>query len=138
MLGWIWKATIAYGDGAVYMARDTVQATDRANAIKLAKAALENERADLARKRGVATVKRGTFRLWLPQYTSVGSYTILYVDREGDCYCARCAARVDTWQDDPRIMQGAFDEGAPEECVTCGNTIESSYGDPDATEAADA
>ncbi len=57
----------------------------------------------------------------LPQYTSIGSYTILYVDsKSGECYCAECAK--------PEHDAGTFDEGEPIPCDECGTAIESSYG----------
>jgi hypothetical protein len=62
----------------------------------------------------------------LPQYTSIGSYTIIYQDVEGDVYCARCATRHRGFY--PIKYASVFYEGAPEECAECGKPIESSYG----------
>jgi hypothetical protein len=85
----------------------------------------------LARVYEIAGVNPGET---LPQYTSPGSYTILYCTKRGECACAACASE---WSDsaDPIAHAGAFDEGAPEECAECGKAIESSYGDPEVEEA---
>ena len=55
----------------------------------------------------------------LPQYTSVGCYTILY-ERNGECFCAKCARHSD--------RAATYDEGETLECAKCGHEIESSYG----------
>jgi hypothetical protein len=70
-------------------------------------------------------------RVSLPQYTSFGGQTMLYLDRENDCYCARCAAKSEVWEEHGPITWGVFDEGSPETCADCGREIESFYGDPD-------
>lgn len=63
----------------------------------------------------------------LPQYTSPGSYTILYLTRNGDDVCAKCATSYDN-SDDPITQAGTYDEGPTLECVVCACDIESSYG----------
>lgn len=55
----------------------------------------------------------------LPQYTSLGGYTILYT-RDNECFCAKCARTTD--------HAATYDEGDPIECDECGAEIESSYG----------
>ncbi len=66
----------------------------------------------------------------LPRYTSLGSYTILYVTKRGETLCAKCA-EADTQEDDPVVGGQVFWEGPSEFCVNCNVEIESSYGDPD-------
>ena len=66
----------------------------------------------------------------LPQYSSIGSYTILYVSKASEPLCADCASDPENKAD----VCGTYDEGAPLECEICGATIESSYGDPDTEE----
>jgi len=58
----------------------------------------------------------------LVQYSSFGSYTILYCGPKGECYCAKCASKVQI------AHVGTYDEGDPLECESCGAEIESSYG----------
>ena len=61
----------------------------------------------------------------LPQYTSLGSYTILYL--AGDrTLCAECATKL---HDEGELVTGyPFDEGDPIPCDDCDREIESSYG----------
>ena len=65
----------------------------------------------------------------LPQYTSPGSYTILYLTRDGEEVCAKCASVSDD-ATDPIAHAGVYDEGPTLECSVCACDIESSYGDP--------
>lgn len=71
----------------------------------------------------------------LPQYASIGGYTIAYYTEAGNFLCARCAtAEIRAWQvdlsDDPPVAYGTYDEGPPQVCDECNKVIESSYGDP--------
>lgn len=62
----------------------------------------------------------------LPQYTSIGSYTIIYYAKDGSEFCAKCAKDSDTGE---RIMHAdVYWEGEPIQCAHCGKDIESSYG----------
>ena len=70
----------------------------------------------------------------LPQYSSIGCYTILYLSKASEPLCADCASDPENKAD----VCGDFAEGAPIECAVCGKQIESSYGDPDAEADPDA
>lgn len=62
----------------------------------------------------------------VPQYTSLGSYTILYLHgNNADTLCAKCVAAL---EDHERVAFSTFDEGEPEQCAECGAEIASSYG----------
>lgn len=63
----------------------------------------------------------------LPQYSSIGSYTILYVTQRNDCLCAKCAGKHRD-HTNPVVAAGTYDEGDTLECEECGTDIESSYG----------
>lgn len=63
----------------------------------------------------------------LPQYSSIGGYTILYQTRKGNFLCAKCATAHDD-EDDAVSHAGSYDEGEPVNCNTCEEEIESSYG----------
>jgi len=64
-------------------------------------------------------------RFGLPQYTSVGCYTILYLDKHSEPLCVACA----TWERfKGPIVSGAFWEGDSLQCAECNGDIESSYG----------
>jgi hypothetical protein len=56
-----------------------------------------------------------------------GGYPIIYVSREGDVFCGKCAPRHVS-----RETGSPFYEGSPEFCADCNEEIESAYGDPDA------
>lgn len=70
----------------------------------------------------------------LPAYTSVGGYTIVYLTADSLVLCAPCANKpVDEWSN-PAVDGDVYWEGPPMECDDCNAAIESSYGDPDATD----
>lgn len=81
----------------------------------------------------------------LPQYTSPGSYTILYaVTGTNTWLCAKCATAAH--HAGMALVHGSFDEGPAVECegsslydldLDCDTEIASSYGDPDADDADD-
>jgi len=60
----------------------------------------------------------------LPQYSSIGSYTILYLDKKGHALCARCASKPGA----EIVRESTYDEGPAIECDGCGKKIKSSYG----------
>ncbi|TXI90582.1 MAG: hypothetical protein E6Q36_01240 [Chryseobacterium sp.] len=67
----------------------------------------------------------------LPQYSSVGGYTIGYYSDSGDMFCADCAADPDN-----EVSEiDAYFEGPTVHCDGCNAEIESAYGDPDAEES---
>jgi hypothetical protein len=75
----------------------------------------------------------------LPQFSSVGAYTICYYTNGGSTLCAKCATEtIIEWHDDPEgtydppTMYDTYDEGPTIQCDGCSDSIESSYGDPDA------
>jgi hypothetical protein len=74
-----------------------------------------------------------------PKSSMPGLYTIEYLDKYGEVYCAACATAV--WArflagDMTSRMEemihghGTYDEGPDIECCNCATTLESSYGDP--------
>lgn len=72
-------------------------------------------------------------------FTSLGSYTLMYVHADGECSHPACArkqaleqARLVRDRSSERIVTlGTYDEGPTLECILCNEPIESSYGDPD-------
>ena len=70
----------------------------------------------------------------LPQYTSVGCYTLLYLAPTAynglDVLCAKCATieRTRGYQVNTLYVT-SYDEGANETCNECGCSIPSSYGE---------
>jgi hypothetical protein len=66
----------------------------------------------------------------LPQYSSVGGYTIAYYTKDGDTMCAECTADPENGAEYSDVHY----EGPSEYCAECNKEIESSYGDPDADE----
>ncbi len=62
-----------------------------------------------------------------PRFTSLGSYPLIYLDKDGEVLCAKCA------DEETEELQGAdvFLEGSPEQCAGCNKEIKSAYGDPD-------
>lgn len=76
-------------------------------------------------------------RYW--SFTSVGSYTLIYIVADGGILCPDCAngdngseATEDPIADKQWRLIGCqtYDEGPPIPCEHCGKEIESSYGDP--------
>lgn len=63
----------------------------------------------------------------LPQYSSIGSQTILYVTKRNDCLCAVCAGKHRDYSN-PVVAAGLFEEGDTLQCEECNEDIESSYG----------
>ena len=65
-----------------------------------------------------------------------GGYPIVYIDKWGDCICAKCANAVLQFPILARsvktlISHGeVFFEGPDEVCARCNDIIESAYGDP--------
>jgi hypothetical protein len=70
----------------------------------------------------------------LPQYTCVGSYTMLYYSEDfSDVFCADCATEALN-TDEPPAHYLVYLEGSVEYCCECGKELESSYGDPEENE----
>lgn len=61
----------------------------------------------------------------MPRYTSIGSYTIIYLDRLDRVFCGGCADESMTSGHRP----GTYDEGPTLHCEECECEIESSYGE---------
>lgn len=67
-----------------------------------------------------------------------GAYPILYVTKSSEVLCAECALKaLRNDDDDPPVAYAIYEEGEPETCVSCGECIESAYGDPDAEDSDD-
>lgn len=60
----------------------------------------------------------------LPQYTSIGSYTIVYLNAKNEPLCAKCATKAGLTEENGEL----FMEGEPTVCDECAVEIESSYG----------
>jgi hypothetical protein len=61
----------------------------------------------------------------LPQYSSVGSYPLVYLDRKTyEFLCAECATNRRLSEKDAGVRW----EGPDEPCQDCGRSIESAYG----------
>jgi predicted RNA-binding Zn-ribbon protein involved in translation (DUF1610 family) len=65
--------------------------------------------------------------------TLPGGYPILYVTRSSEVLCADCATKALRNDDhDAPVAYEFYYEGPSEFCTSCGEEIESAYGDPDA------
>lgn len=77
-------------------------------------------------------------RLWA--FTSVGSYPIVYMTRDGGTLCPACAngengSEATENHEDAQwdiVQSGVYWEGPPLQCDHCYTDIDSAYGDPDA------
>lgn len=69
----------------------------------------------------------------LPAFTSLGGYTILYLDTHESVLCADCATNERN-QGHNEPTGHLFEEGPSTSCEECNIEIESSYGDPDTEE----
>lgn len=65
----------------------------------------------------------------LDQYAWPGGYQMIYVTRDGDVLCAKCAW-IAIVGDNPTIST-VYWEGADLYCDDCGALLPSAYGDPD-------
>lgn len=91
-----------------------------------------NTRRDLTN--ALRSVRAVPSRFW--NFTSLGSYTIVFVCHDGEMAHPQCVA--DNLKDaltrhagDRFCALGTYDEGPTETCLYCDQPIESSYGDPD-------
>ncbi len=64
----------------------------------------------------------------LPAFSSVGCYTLIYLDSSDNVLCAPCATEDGLTENNAH----PFWEGPDMSCDECGDVMESSYGDPDA------
>ena len=64
-----------------------------------------------------------------PAYAWPGGYPIIYITREGEVLCAKCAAFGEE-----SLQADIHWEGQSFFCDYCGTEIESAYGDPDEPE----
>lgn len=71
----------------------------------------------------------GTF----PRYSSLGSYPLIYLTRDGNVLCCECADASVREEDryDPVTSQHVHWEGDPLICEECNVAIESAYGPVD-------
>lgn len=80
-------------------------------------------------REGIAHVHAVYDEVFSP-YAWPGGYTVVFMDRENNVFCANCAKEV-------YIMEGleltasTFDEGNPLYCDECNAVMESSYGESD-------
>jgi hypothetical protein len=72
-------------------------------------------------------------KIEIPSFAPFGGYTMLFVDKDGEDFCGKCANNLD--RSESLQDYGTYDEGPALECAGCGEMIESSYGDPDAPDA---
>lgn len=73
---------------------------------------------------------------YLPSFTSVGCYPVIYLTEHCEVLCADCATKALYQLDDeydPPVTHDVFWEGSPEWCADCNKVIESAYGDPEET-----
>jgi hypothetical protein len=66
----------------------------------------------------------------LPGHVWPGGYPVVYYDKNGESFCAKCASKNRSF--DPIVDGDAYYEGPPQFCADCGTEMESAYGDPDA------
>lgn len=67
----------------------------------------------------------------LANYTSLGCYPLIYVTRDSSLLCGACAFEEIAKGEAAGIQYMIHWEGAPEYCESCGQEIESAYGDPE-------
>jgi len=82
---------------------------------------------------GIVAKGRGLDASRLPRFSSYGSDSILYLDAEDNVLCAACASLEGLLD----INGHPFWEGRALDCDECGDSIESSYGDPDQDQGGD-
>lgn len=81
--------------------------------------------------------RRSDGKLW--SFTSVGSYTLVYLTRDHEVLCPDCANGENGSEACEGHEEAQWDlvgcdvywEGPPVQCAHCGCDIESSYGDPE-------
>ena len=83
--------------------------------------------------KGFGVNPRTAFEKGYPSFSSVGGYTLIYLDNDDNVLCAECAA-AEPEITTPLNHQHAYWEGPDIYCEECGATIESSYGDPETEE----
>lgn len=68
----------------------------------------------------------------MPKYAWPGGYTVVYYDKDGEVWCPDCRreANPEYGFSSPQT----YDEGPIIQCAECNGDIESSYGDPDASD----
>ena len=69
----------------------------------------------------------------LPAYAWPGGYPVLYLDKDNEVLCAKCATEDLAEGDGLLSMVGYFVhyEGPSEFCADCNAEVESAYGDPE-------
>ena len=69
-----------------------------------------------------------------PAYAWPGGYPLLYLDKDNEVLCAKCATADMAEGDGSLSIVGWFihHEGPSEFCAECNEETESAYGDPDA------
>lgn len=77
-----------------------------------------------------STSFRNALDTLFPKYTSLGAYTVVYIESY-NVLCARCARDYFLSHRDAVIIANTYDEGPTLYCDNCSAPIESSYGDPD-------
>ena len=65
----------------------------------------------------------------LMPFTSIGSYTIVYLDKRNNSLCADCATHARVAGE--KVIASTYDEGPDLDCDECGEVMKASYGDPD-------
>jgi len=75
--------------------------------------------------------KKGSDGL-LPSFAWPGEYPIIYIDRECEVVCAKCATTIvdDSETDVEIVAADIYWEGPTMFCAECNCAIESAYGDP--------
>ncbi len=63
----------------------------------------------------------------LPRFSSVGSYPILYLTSESDCFCAGCVDNLDPELDDASGITAHVNWETPTHCDECSEVIEAAY-----------
>lgn len=68
----------------------------------------------------------------LPAYSSIGSYPLIYLDKQNSCLCAECA--TESLNDEVEAFRAVccdvYYEGPSITCDCCSTEIESACGDP--------
>lgn len=65
----------------------------------------------------------------LPEFTSVGAYSIAYLDREGEVVCPQCAEALRA--NGKKVTGFIHWEGESEFCADCNKELPSEYGIPE-------
>lgn len=64
-------------------------------------------------------------------FRTASQYPLIFVNKQGEVICETCAREKDFRELQEEFVWDVFYEGAPMQCDSCNEEIESAYGDPE-------